>query len=245
MGLSPLKHPDAHLPMASRSLHSRLWYQFLRHCLQIGGVLAYGVRYYGRENIPTHGGVLVVCNHQSHFDPPLVGMGVNRRMNYLARDTLFTFPPFRWLIHSVDAIPIDREGVGLSGVKESLRRLKRGEMVVVFPEGTRTRDGEIGRFRPGFTALASRSGAAILPVAVEGAFAAWPRARSFPAGAGFSSVMAPHCGQRRSGAATNGSCSWRSSGGCTSAWPRSGSIRGLSHIVAGCSVRLSLLRPYH
>ncbi len=166
--------------MASRSLHSRLWYQFLRHCLQIGGVLAYGVRYYGRENIPTHGGVLVVCNHQSHFDPPLVGMGVNRRMNYLARDTLFTFPPFRWLIHSVDAIPIDREGVGLSGVKESLRRLKRGEMVVVFPEGTRTRDGEIGRFRPGFTALASRSGAAILPVAVEGAFAAWPRAQKFP-----------------------------------------------------------------
>ena len=107
-------------------------------------------------------------------------MGVNRRMNYLARDTLFTFPPFRWLIHSVDAIPIDREGIGLSGVKESLRRLKRGEMVVVFPEGTRTRDGEIGRFRPGFTALASRSGAAILPVAVEGAFAAWPREQKFP-----------------------------------------------------------------
>jgi 1-acyl-sn-glycerol-3-phosphate acyltransferase len=148
--------------------------------LQLGGVLAYRVRHYGRENIPTSGGVLVVSNHQSHFDPPLVGMGVPRRMNYLARDTLFGFAPFRWLIHSLDAIPIDRDGIGLGGIKESLRRLKRGEMVLVFPEGTRTRDGEIGAFRPGFTALASRSGAAILPVAIDGAYAAWPRDQKFP-----------------------------------------------------------------
>ena len=61
-----------------------------------------------------------------------------------------------------------------------MRRLKWGEMVLVFPEGTRTRDGEIGPFRPGFTALASRSGAAILPVAVDGAYAAWPRDQKFP-----------------------------------------------------------------
>ena len=126
------------------------------------------------------GGVLVVSNHQSHFDPPLVGMGVPRRMNYLARDTLFGFAPFRWLISSLDAIPIDRDGMGLGGIKESLRRLKRGEMVLVFPEGTRSRDGEIAAFRPGFTALASRSGAAILPVAVDGAYAAWPRDQKFP-----------------------------------------------------------------
>jgi 1-acyl-sn-glycerol-3-phosphate acyltransferase len=166
--------------MAERSLHSRLWYELLRRCLQLGGVLAYRVRYYGRENIPANGGVLVVSNHQSHFDPPLVGMGVPRRMNYLARDTLFRFAPLGWLIHSVDAIPIDREGVGLSGIKESLRRLKRGEMLMVFPEGTRSRDGEIARFRPGFTALAVRSGASILPAAVEGSFAAWPRERKWP-----------------------------------------------------------------
>ena len=140
--------------MAERSLHIRLWYELLRRCLQLGGVLAYRVRYYGRENIPTSGGVLVVSNHQSHFDPPLVGMGVPRQMNYLARDTLFRFAPLGRLIHSVNAIPIDREGVGLSGIKESLRRLKRGEMLLVFPEGTRSRDGKIAPFRPGFTALA-------------------------------------------------------------------------------------------
>jgi 1-acyl-sn-glycerol-3-phosphate acyltransferase len=101
-------------------------------------------------------------------------------MNYLARETLFKFAPFRWLIHSVDAIPIDRDGLGLNGIKESLRRLKRGEMVLIFPEGTRTRDGEVAPFRPGFTVLAARSKAWILPVGIEGAYAAWPRSQKFP-----------------------------------------------------------------
>jgi 1-acyl-sn-glycerol-3-phosphate acyltransferase len=109
-----------------------------------------------------------------------VGIGCPRQLGYLARDTLFGFAPFGWLILSVGAIPIDREGSGLGGIKESLKRLKRGEMVLIFPEGTRTRDGEIGPFRPGFTALAVHSGAAILPVAIEGAFRAWPRSRRLP-----------------------------------------------------------------
>ena len=122
-----------------RSFLQRLWYQLLQRPLQLVAVLAYGVRYWGRENIPGSGGVLVVSNHQSHFDPPLVGIGCPRRLNYVARDTLFGFAPFGWLIHSVGAIPIDREGMGLGGIKESLKRLKRGEMVLIFPEGTRTR----------------------------------------------------------------------------------------------------------
>jgi 1-acyl-sn-glycerol-3-phosphate acyltransferase len=166
--------------MSRRSLPNRLWYRFLQTLLQLSGVLAYRVRYVGIRNIPPKGGVLVVSNHQSALDPPLVGMASPRRMNYLARDTLFRFRPFRWLIRSLDAIPVDREGLGLGGLKESLRRLKRGEMVLIFPEGTRTEDGQIAAFLPGFTALAARSGAAILPAAVEGAFAAWPRRCKFP-----------------------------------------------------------------
>lgn len=166
--------------MSQRSLPSRLWYALLQRSLQLLAVIVYRVRYSGRENIPSTGGVLVISNHQSHFDPPLVGIGCPRRMNYLARDTLFRFPPFRWLICSVDSIPIDREGIGFGGIKEALKRLKQGEMVVIFPEGTRSRDGEIAPFRPGFTALAVRSGAFILPVAVEGAFQAWPRWRKVP-----------------------------------------------------------------
>ena len=101
-------------------------------------------------------------------------------MNYLARETLFRFVPFGRFIYSVGAIPLDREGVGLSGIKESLKRLKKGEMLLVFPEGTRTPDGEIHTFKPGFTALAVRSKSAILPIAIEGAYRAWPRQAKLP-----------------------------------------------------------------
>ncbi len=166
--------------MSTRRLPNRLWYQFLRWLIYATGILAYGVRYRGCENIPKTGAVLVVSNHQSHFDPPLVGAGCWRRMNYLARQTLFRFAPLGWLIRSLDAIPIDRDGLGLTGIKESLRRLKRGEMVLIFPEGTRTSNGEIAPFRPGFTVLAARSKAWILPVAIEGAYDAWPRSQQFP-----------------------------------------------------------------
>lgn len=166
--------------MSQRSLPSRVWYQFLRCLICLAGTLAFRLRYSGLENIPKTGAVLVVSNHQSHFDPPFIGTGCWRRMNYLARETLFRFAPLGWLIHTLDAIPIDRDGLGLNGLKESLRRLKRGEMVLIFPEGTRTRDGEVAPFRPGFTVLAARSKAAILPVAIAGAFDAWPRSQMFP-----------------------------------------------------------------
>jgi 1-acyl-sn-glycerol-3-phosphate acyltransferase len=166
--------------MSERSLPNRVCYQLLRWLICLTGTLAYGLRYSGRKNIPATGPVLVVSNHQSHFDPPLIGAGCGRRMNYLARKTLFHFAPLGWLIRSLDAIPIDRDGLGLNGIKESLRRLKRGEMVLIFPEGTRTRDGEVAPFRPGFTVLAARSKAWILPVAVEGAYEVWPRSRKLP-----------------------------------------------------------------
>jgi 1-acyl-sn-glycerol-3-phosphate acyltransferase len=156
------------------------WYQLLQRLLQLVMATAYHARYFGRENIPPNGAVLVISNHQSHLDPILVGVGCSRFLNYVARESLFSFAPFGRLIHSVGAFPIDRDGMGLGGIKEALKRLKRGEMVLLFPEGTRSYNGEISPFRPGFTALAVRSKAAILPVAIDGAFRVWPRWRRFP-----------------------------------------------------------------
>jgi 1-acyl-sn-glycerol-3-phosphate acyltransferase len=124
--------------------------------------------------------VLVCANHQSHLDPVLVGLCSDRPMNYLARESLFRIPVFRQLIELYDAIPIDRDGTGLAGLKETLRRLKRGEMVLIFPEGSRTRDGEIAPLKPGFLTLARRSHAAVLPVGLDGAFDALPRRRVIP-----------------------------------------------------------------
>ena len=166
--------------MAQRSLPKRIWYDFLRIVCRLAGTVAFGIRVRGRELVPRAGGALVMSNHQSHLDPVLVGLASDRRLNYLARQTLFRFAPFRWLISSLDAIPLDREGLGLNGLKETLRRLKRGELVLIFPEGTRTRDGEVGVFKPGFCALARRANVPLMPVAIEGAFDSWPRTRPLP-----------------------------------------------------------------
>ncbi|HTQ38657.1 MAG TPA: lysophospholipid acyltransferase family protein [Pirellulales bacterium] len=166
--------------MAQRSLPKRLWYDFLRVVCRLVGVSFFRIRVFNRQYAPQTGGVLVVSNHQSHFDPILVGLSIDRRLNYVARDTLFWFAPFRWLINSLDAIPIDREGIGLGGLKESLKRLKAGEMLLIFPEGTRTRDGEVGQLKPGFLALARRSKVPLLPMAIDGAYDAWPKRRPLP-----------------------------------------------------------------
>jgi len=166
--------------MSERSPAGRAWYECLKRVIWLFLAGGYWVRYTGRENVPPEGAVLVTPNHQSYLDPLLVGAGCPRPLNYLARKSLFRFPPFRWLIDSVDAIPLDTEGIGFGGIKETLRRLRRGEMVLVFPEGSRTWDGEVGPFQPGFATLATRGRAAILPVAMEGAFEAWPRWQKLP-----------------------------------------------------------------
>lgn len=163
-----------------RSIGQRASYTVMRQVFRLIGVFGFGIRCFGRENFPKQGGALVCANHQSNLDPPMVGMMANRRMNYLAKKTLFAKQPLKWVIEHLDAIPIDRDGLGIGGIKETLRRLKRGEMVLIFPEGQRTWDGEMTPFMPGFIALARRSRVPLVPVGFDGAFHAWKRGTSLP-----------------------------------------------------------------
>ena len=156
------------------------WYEFCRTTIALGATLGFRIRYFGQNNLPKKGGFLMVSNHQSHLDPPLIGAGCPRQMSFVARKTLFDIPILGPLINRLHAIPIDRTGMGISGIKESLRRLKHGDPILLFPEGTRTKTGEIGSFLPGFTALAVRSKVPIVPAAIEGAYQAWPRSHNFP-----------------------------------------------------------------
>ncbi len=163
-----------------RSLFQRVGYNVLRTLCRLISVLLFGLRVEGRENHPASGAGLICSNHQSYFDPILVGLTCDRRMNYLARDSLFRVPFFKQLIQFLDAIPIDREGSGLAGLKETLRRLKAGELVLIFPEGTRTHDGEVAALKPGFCSVARRSKAPLVPVGFDGAYQAWPRTSKWP-----------------------------------------------------------------
>ncbi len=165
---------------APRGWAKRVTYDLSRLLARLVGILLFHIRCEGRGHVPADGGALICANHQSYLDPVLVGLACDRRLNYLARQSLFGFAPFRWLIRWYDAIPIEREGLGLAGLKETLRRLRRGEMVLLFPEGTRTINGEIGPLKPGITALARRGRVPLVPVAIVGAYQAWPRTRAFP-----------------------------------------------------------------
>jgi 1-acyl-sn-glycerol-3-phosphate acyltransferase len=141
--------------------------------------LFFNFRSTGREHMPATGPVLVVSNHQSHLDPPLVGLALSRQLKYLARHGLF-FWPFSWLIRSLGAVPLDKKAGGIGGIKKTLQLLRENEAVLIFPEGSRTSDGQFGPFLAGFCAIARRSGATILPVAIEGAFACLPRGTLVP-----------------------------------------------------------------
>ncbi len=166
--------------MAERSFIQRFGYAAIHVFARLTGVVVFQVRCKGRENIPASGPLLVCANHQSCLDPVLVGLAFDRRLNYLARQSLFRFAPFRLLIQFLDAIPLDRDGLGLAGLRESMRRIKRGEAVLLFPEGTRTLDGSMLPLQPGFCALARRGNVTVLPVGFDGAFAAWPKAAKLP-----------------------------------------------------------------
>jgi 1-acyl-sn-glycerol-3-phosphate acyltransferase len=163
-----------------RSLPNRAWQAWLKFVCRVLAVAVLRIRVDGRQRVPDVGGGLVLSNHQSNLDPVLIGLSCERRLNYIARTTLFQSRMFRLMVAALDAIPIDREGAGLAGLKETLRRIKRGEMVLIFPEGTRTPDGEVHRMMPGFCAIARRCAVPLIPVALDGAYAAWPRQRTLP-----------------------------------------------------------------
>jgi len=166
--------------MSRISWRKRLWYYCLRCPVYLFFMIFYRVRFYGQNNLPEKGAVVLISNHQSHFDPPLLGAGLRRRCNFLARKSLFRFKPFAWLIDSLDAIPLETNGIGFAGIKESVKRLKNGEIILVFPEGARTWDGQIAPFLQGSLVLAQRTKAAILPAAISGCYEAFPRTKKYP-----------------------------------------------------------------
>ena len=158
----------------------RAWYALLQQVARVLFVLIFGIRVYHRHRLPRQGGVLVVANHQSYLDPVLAAVGMPRPYHPMARASLFRVAPFRWLIRSLHAFPVRRGKADLGAVREALRRLKGGAVVLMFPEGTRTRDGSISLLHGGPIAIAARAGVPVLPMVIDGAFEAWPRTCVLP-----------------------------------------------------------------
>ena len=133
------------------------------------------MRTYGRENIPSKGPFLLISNHQSYLDPVLCACPIRRRVGFLARESLFTHWLFGGMIRSVGTIPLKLGEADLSAMRKVIDVLRQGRGVCLFPEGTRSADGKITPFKPGFGLLCRRGKAAVVPVVIDGAFESWPR----------------------------------------------------------------------
>ena len=131
---------------------------------------------YHPERVPATGPVILASNHATFLDPPLIGSGVKRDINYMARKSLFRYPGIGSILRAVQAVPVDRDGGGAAGLKAILDRLNAGGGIVLFPEGTRTKDGNLQPARSGIGLIVAKSQAPVIPTRVFGTFdAQWKR----------------------------------------------------------------------
>ncbi|CAM3969190.1 1-acyl-sn-glycerol-3-phosphate acyltransferase [Paenibacillus alkaliterrae] len=143
-------------------------YRVFRFLLRVIYTLVFRLEARGTENIPTAGPVVLASNHISNFDPPTVGVKVRRKVHFMAKEELFKIPVFGALIHSFGAFPVKRGGVSKDAIKSAIALLKEGNVMGIFPEGSR--NNQSGMAKKGAAMIAVRSGAAIVPVAIVGSY---------------------------------------------------------------------------
>lgn len=157
-----------------------LYYRLMRRLSYGLAVTYWNERAYNRHHEPADGGVLYMSNHQSFYDPIMVCGPLKRAGHFMARDTLFRNKLFGRFLESVNTFPVKRGKGDIGALKTAMRVLKDRKALVVFPEGTRTTDGRIGKFLPGSAMLGMKAATWTVPVLIDGAFEGWPRNSLLP-----------------------------------------------------------------
>jgi 1-acyl-sn-glycerol-3-phosphate acyltransferase len=134
----------------------------------------------GTENFPVDGPFLIASNHASHLDPPLVGSQVSRQMRFFARRTLWNNPALGWWMNRVETIPVERDSGDIGAIKRVLQALKENRAIVLFPEGTRSLDGQLQKAKAGVGLMACKTGVPVVPCRVYGSFEAFGKGTAFP-----------------------------------------------------------------
>ncbi|MCB1112865.1 MAG: 1-acyl-sn-glycerol-3-phosphate acyltransferase [Chlamydiales bacterium] len=156
-----------------------LVYRFAHHFFKWWFRLFYRHRVYGEENI-IEGAAILAPNHASFYDPPLISGSTSRNVHYLARASLFERPLLGFIIRKLNAHPVSRTAQDSASFKMIGNLLKQGDLVVIFPEGIRTWDGNPLPLNLGVAMLAVRNNVPIIPVYIKGTFDCWPRTRKYP-----------------------------------------------------------------
>lgn len=135
---------------------------------------------YGASNVPRTGGVLVVSNHVSYLDPCILAAQLPRKFAYLADSGLWTFKPFGWLISRLNAFPVHQGKGDVGAMKKTINLLNDGWALTVFPEGMRSRTGELMPVQAGAALIIRRTNVPVVPAYIHGAYQAWPRHQLLP-----------------------------------------------------------------
>lgn len=158
-----------------------LWWDLWRGLCQLAYVLLWDLRARGLEHVPRDGPAIVVANHQSFLDPPAHGIALrDRPFRPIARASLFRSRIGGAWLRSVGVIPLKDEGGDAAAIREALDALKRGRIVLIYPEGSRSPDGAMMPFESGVSLIVRRAKVPVVPAAIEGAFDAFPRGRAVP-----------------------------------------------------------------
>lgn len=158
-----------------------LAFRFCRWLAWLINRVFFRARWYYVERVPTQGGLLLVANHQSYLDPPLIGSAIRpRRLAYLGRAGLFRSRFLGWLLSTFNCVPVSEQGGDVAAMRTVIALLQAGNAVLIFPEGSRTPTGAMMDFKRGVGLVLRKARCPVLPVAVEGPYRAWPRHRSLP-----------------------------------------------------------------
>lgn len=142
-------------------------YVLFRFLLRVLYRLLFRLEAKGLHHIPAEGPVILASNHISNLDPPTIGVLVPRKVNFMAKEELFKVPVFGPLIRAFGAFPVKRGGVSKEAIKSAINLLKEGNVLGIFPEGSRKTPGAA---KKGTAMIAVRSGAVIIPVAIVGKY---------------------------------------------------------------------------
>lgn len=144
------------------------FYKLTHLFVSTGLKLLYGFKVTGEENIPASGRIIIASNHISAFDPPAIGVATKRMLFFLAKKELFSIPILKSIIKRLNAIPIDRGAGDVKAIKTFTDRLQKEHAVLLFPEGTRSRDGELKEAKEGVGFIASKTKSDIIPCFIRG-----------------------------------------------------------------------------
>lgn len=168
-----------------------MFYWFVKGIVYPFAQLYLGLRRSGLEHLPRRGPAIVVCNHSSYMDPVVLGSASPRPVHFIVLQWMYDLLLLRWFYWGMGTIPVRAAGTDSMAIRRALAALRRGRVVGIFPEGSRSPDGRMREARPGVALIAALSGAPVVPACIEGASDSLPVGGRFPLPANVSVRFGP------------------------------------------------------